>query len=110
RSSSSWASWPATCPRGAPRASTRRWRCATSDRAPGSGALAQQTLDALTLLEPEQALLAPEAAAVASELAPLFHPGGAGDHDRDPVHAVRGAHRAHGVGRAGLLRDVLVGA
>src|SRR5262245_45232482 len=95
---------PGWCRRCAPREPTRRWPCAAAS----SGALAQQALDRLALLEPEQPLLAPEAAAVAAELAALVHDTVAGDHDRDAVHAVGGADRAHRVGRADLDGDVLI--
>jgi hypothetical protein len=59
-------------------------------------------------LEVQQRVLAPQPAAVAAELAALVDHAVAGDHDRDPVHAVGAAHGARGLGRAHRARQVLV--
>ena len=71
---------------------------------------ADESVDAgLALLEGQEALLAPEAAAVAAEAAVGVHHPVAGNDDGDAVHAVGLSHRPDCVGRADGLRQLLVG-
>src|SRR5262245_47734453 len=65
---------------------------------------------ALALLEIEEPLLAPQAAAVADEGAVLADHPMARDDDGDPVHAVRAPDRAHRLRRSDAARDRVVGA
>jgi RNA polymerase sigma-70 factor (ECF subfamily) len=62
------------------------------------------------LLQVEQKLLAPQAAAIAAQLAVLIHHAVARNQDGDAVHAVGRAHRSHRPRVADLAGHVLVGA
>src|SRR4029079_5859174 len=64
----------------------------------------------LTPFQLQQALLAPQAAAVADRRAVLADDAVAGDPDRDAVHAVGAADGAYRLGGVDGVRDVGVGA